>query len=350
MEQRPGTKRALLLIAKVAVSAGLMVFLFRRIPIESVAAALRHARPEGLAAAAALLLLSNVLGSYQWGRLLEVAGIRIPFWKTLAYYHVGLFFNNFLPANIGGDIARVMDASRHGPAGADASGEATPGVRHAPAPGGRAAAFAAVLMDRLLGTVALAGLALVTTLPAVDRFHLTVLYLVLLAFFALSLTLLWALFHPALLPAIERILSRLGLGALRPRLEDLAWRLGRYRGERRLMLVLVLVAIVTQVSRIGVHVLVSRALRLDIALPYFFLFVPLLAVIVSLPISLNGIGVREGAGVVLFGLIGVSRADAFSLQFTTYLIAVSVSLLGGIIFLVRLPVRRAQARPQGRTA
>jgi hypothetical protein len=70
----------------------------------------------------------------------------------------------------------------------------------------------------------------------------------------------------------------------------------------------------------------------------------LLAVVVSLPISLNGIGVREGAGILVFGLIGVDRAHAFSLQFTTYLVAVAVSLLGGLVFLVRIPLRRAQAR------
>ncbi|OGF20980.1 MAG: hypothetical protein A2V63_07265 [Candidatus Eisenbacteria bacterium RBG_19FT_COMBO_70_11] len=71
---------------------------------------------------------------------------------------------------------------------------------------------------------------------------------------------------------------------------------------------------------------------------------PLLAVIVSLPISLNGIGVREGAGIVLFGLVGVARAHAFALQFTTYLVALAVSLLGGMVFLLRIPHRRAEAR------
>jgi hypothetical protein len=47
---------------------------------------------------------------------------------------------------------------------------------------------------------------------------------------------------------------------------------------------------------------------------------------------------------VLFGLVGVDRAHAFSLQFLTYLVAVAVSLVGGLVFLVRIPRRRAQAR------
>lgn len=330
MSGAPGTRTVVLLAGKVVLSLGLMAFLIARIPLDQLGAALRGAAPPGLALAAALLFASNVLGSWQWGRLLRAAGIRIPFWKVLAYYHVGLFFNNFLPANVGGDIARVLDASRHG--------------------SGRAAAVSTVLLDRLIGTLALAGLALVTTIPAIDRFHLSLVYLALLGFFAFSLLLVWAVFHPALLPNVERLLSRVGLGGLRPRLDGLASSLQGFRTERGLFVRLLLVALVVQVSRIGVHVVVARALGIHVPIAYFFLFVPLLAVIVSLPISLNGIGVREGAGVVLFGLVGVDRAHAFSMQFTTYLVAVAVSLLGGLVFVARIPRRRAQARDLRRSS
>jgi hypothetical protein len=134
------------------------------------------------------------------------------------------------------------------------------------------------------------------------------------------------------------------LGGIKPALDDLAGRLQGFRDQRGLFARLLAVALVVQVSRIGVHVLVARALGLGVGVQYFFLFVPLLAVLVSLPVSLNGIGVREGAGIVMFGLIGVGRSSAFALQFTTYLVAVAVSLLGGVVFLARLPHRRAAGR------
>lgn len=325
-----GRGGAWLLGAKVLFSLGLMAVLLARIPLGDVTAAVAGADPVWLAGAALALSGSNVLGSWQWSRLLHAAGIRIPFWKVCAYYHVGLFFNNFLPANLGGDIARVLDASRHAET--------------------RAAAVSTVLLDRILGTVALAALALLTTLPAIDQFHLTLAYGALAGFFAVSVAVLWAVFHPRFLRALERVLAAVGLARLGPHLEDLALRLAGFRERRRLLTGLFAVALLVQVTRIGVHVLVARALGLAIPLPYFFLFVPLLAVVVSLPISLNGIGVREGAGVVLFGLVGVGRASAFSLQFTTYLVAVAVSLLGGVIFLLRLPLRRARSRATGGTS
>lgn len=312
------------LVAKVVLSVGLFGFLFQRVKWTEVKATFANTRTEWMIAAFGVMLLSNIMGSYQWSRLLRVVKIRIPFWKVCAYYHVGLFFNNFLPANIGGDLFRIADAARYGET--------------------KTAALSAVAMDRIVGLLAMATLALVTTLPALDRFHLTLIYVALLGFFALCVSLLWAVFHPRVLPALEGFLSRIGLSSLSPHLDELAVHFAGYRGERRLFGFMLLVALVTQVMRIGVHVLVARALGLDIPLVYFFLFVPLLAVVVSLPISLNGIGVREGAGILIFGLVGVDRAHAFSLQFTTYLVAVAVSLLGGLVFLVRIPLRRAQAR------
>jgi len=321
---RLGPKTLVVILAKLALSAGLMAFLFSRIPLASLTASLRQADPRWLAAAWVVMLSSNVLGSYQWARLLHAAEIRIPFWKVCAYYHVGLFFNNFLPANIGGDIARVADASRHGPT--------------------RAAAVSTIVVDRLIGTVALAGLALVSTLPAIDRFHLTVVYVAVIGFFVVSMTLVWVVFHPRLLPGLERMLSRVGLGALKPHLDDLALRLRDFRDRRHLLGGLLLVGVVVQLLRVCVHILVARSLGIAVPVPYFFLFVPMLAVIVSLPISFNGIGLREGAGIVLFGLVGVGRASAFSLQFTTYLVAVAVSLLGALVFLARMPRRSARAR------
>jgi glycosyltransferase 2 family protein len=326
---RSGVGKSLILALKVLLSVAMMVFLFSRVPFASVAQVLRQASVPWLASAFALLLASNILGSWQWGRLLQVVGVRIPFWKVCAYYHVGLFFNNFLPANIGGDIARVVDVTRY---------DTT-----------TATAFSTVLMDRLIGTVALAGLAIVTTLPAIDRFHLGVMYVALIGFFSLSVALVWAVFHPGLLPSLERLLRRVGLGGFKPHLDDLAVRLSGFRDQRGLMARVTAVALVVQVSRIFVHVLVARALGLSVPLTYFFLFVPLLAVIVSLPISLNGIGLREGAGILLFGLVGVDRTHAFALQFTTYLVAVAVSLIGGLVFVIRIPRRRAAAKQTGRT-
>ena len=314
----------LLLVAKVVLSLGLFAWLYRRVEWDAIGPALGHATPFWILAAAGLLLASHFLASYQWSRLLRAAGIEVPFWKVVSYYHVGLFFNNFLPANVGGDLARTLDASRYGTS--------------------RAGALSTVILDRLIGTVALGAIAVVTTIPALDHFNIAAAYAGVVAFFAVAVLMLRAVLEPRVMAALERVLRGIGLARLSPALEQLSQSLAAFRGRRTLMLTLFSVALVVQVMRIGVHVLFAQALGLHVPTAYFLLFVPLLAVIVSLPISLNGIGVREGAGILLFGLVGLDRSSAFALQFGTYLVAVGVSLLGGLVFLMRIPGRRAKAR------
>jgi len=143
---RPGWGKIAVLLAKIVLSIGLLAFLVQRVRWDQVAATLARTDERWMTAAICLMLLSNVIGSWQWSQLLRVVDIRIPFWKVCTYYHVGLFFNNLLPANIGGDFFRVADASRYGTT--------------------RTAALSAVLMDRLVNTLALGGLALPTTLQA----------------------------------------------------------------------------------------------------------------------------------------------------------------------------------------
>ena len=323
-------RTALLLAAKMVVSAALLWFLFHRLQWARIGPALGHADPRWVAAAAGLLILSNLLASYQWSRLLGAVDIALPFWKVAAYYHVGLFFNNFLPANVGGDFVRTMDASRAGSS--------------------RATALSTVVLDRLIGTVALGGIAVFTTLPAIDHFHLAAAYAGVLAFFAIAVLMLRAVLEPRVLAVVERLFSRIGLTRLSPALEEMSQRLVAFRGRRALFVELFGVATVVQVMRIGVHVLFAQALGLRVDTAFFFLFVPLLAVLVSLPISLNGIGVREGAGMFLFGLVGLDQAHAFALQFGTYLVAVGVSILGGLVFLARIPSRRAESRKTRRSS
>jgi len=58
-----------------------------------------------------------------------------------------------------------------------------------------------------------------------------------------------------------------------------------------------------------------------------------------LPISINGLGVREGMGIILFTQIGLLEEQALLVEFITYIIMVVVSLIGGLFFLRRHLIR-----------
>ena len=125
--------------------------------------------------------------------------------------------------------------------------------------------------------------------------------------------------------------------------------LGSFRKLRFLLVKLTLLAVAVQFMRVATHVVVGSALGIPLSLDRglgFFVFIPLLGLLMVLPISINGLGVREGMGVILFTQIGLLEEQALLVEFITYVIMVVVSLIGGLFFLKRHLVRN-QTPPGG---
>jgi uncharacterized protein (TIRG00374 family) len=312
-----------LIALKMVLSIGLFAYVVAKVSPGDIWATVRPADPMLLVAAAGLFFVSSLIGSWLWARLLHAQGVSIPYTKAASYYFVGLFFNNFLPSNIGGDIARISDASKH------ASNVSS--------------VFSATLMDRLIGVLAIGLVAVVASVAALDHVRLYAIYGAIFTVFLIALGLFLSIFNRRLLEAFEWPFRALGWHSVERWIARIMDDLHGFRTERSAMLQAFLASTAVQVSRILVHYIVGLALGVRLAAGYYFLFVPVLAALVSLPISLNGLGVREGAAVVLFQMAGLTREQAFTIPFLTYLISVLISLLGGLIFLLRTP-RRALAR------
>jgi len=109
----------------------------------------------------------------------------------------------------------------------------------------------------------------------------------------------------------------------------------RCRAHLKVLAVAALVSVGVQLMRVGVHYVVGRSLGLEVSFGYFLVFIPLIAIAASVPVSFGGIGVRENAGVLLFGLVGVEAIVAFSMEFIAYLVGLAASLVGGIVFVGR---------------
>jgi uncharacterized membrane protein YbhN (UPF0104 family) len=71
--------------------------------------------------------------------------------------------------------------------------------------------------------------------------------------------------------------------------------------------------------------------------------VTLLAALI--PITIAGLGVREGAMIVLLGGYGVSSSNAFAYAIAAFLIQLALGLVGAILELVRVWGARTDARP-----
>lgn len=313
-------------VGKIGISAVLLWLLLRGGTWERVidlAAARFHLVPFLLGVAA--FALSNVLGAYQWNVLLRAQGIEIGFRRALSLYFTGLFFSNFLPANIGGDVYKVVDVYRSSGRG-----------------GG---AVAATMMDRGIGFAMLAAMACVAgvfALPVLGRQPFLLLLPFFLLFFVGTVLMLLSRRAGALLLRIVRVIP---FAWVRAKGESVLTAVLQFRTRRGALVTALAVALPVQALRILVHYAAALAIGVQAPVLYFFLFIPIVAVFIALPISINGLGVREGLGVLLYAKIGVGSEEAFSLSFLAYLIGVLVSLPGIAGFVTRRRgARAAKAR------
>jgi len=274
---------------------------------------------------------SLVAGNFQWSLLLRLQGIRLPFHKSLRLYFVGAFFNNFLPANIGGDVVRIYDVYQE-------SGKPD-------------AAIAATVTDRLFGMIALALLAvpsgIVVALHAerlgLQREFAKLSLAIVLGFVLVLLLAAAVIFSRRLAKAVDRLLRPLFFGDLRDRFRRIYASFQVYSGEVRNLATVLVVALFVQVLRVTVHYEISKAMGLNIQSMYFFLFVPVIAIFIALPISIGGLGVREGLGIFFFcrAVSDLGEEQAFTMGLLAYVVGVVVSLIGGVIYFTRSSQPRA---------
>lgn len=308
--------RRLLLGLRIAVSAGLVGWLFTRIDPAEVATAIGAVGLGNLVLILALQLVNTALKSYKWQQLLEADGIHLPHTTAFASYMVGTFFSVFLPTAVGGDVVRALDTARR--------------------TGRRTATLASVAADRVLGFVAIGVLGLTATsgfgsgLEPAQR----------LGGIAIYLTVLGA----ALLCFSRRLLrvagqARLGRFARAERVvRAAAQSLTAYRDSGRLLR-LALLSIAAQAIVIVVVWMLARALEIAAPLSWFFVIVPLVGVVESIPVSVYGIGPRDVSYVYLLGLVGTEEARALSLSVLYVAVSVLYALLGGLVFAFRREAR-----------
>ena len=309
-------KKHLALLAKLAVMGGLLAVLYRNVDFAEFRAALAGLRWGWLPLIYALFLLNTTLSAWKWKMLLAADGVQVTLPRLLSSYLIGTFFNLFLPSSIGGDSYRVVDASRHG---------------------GAAKSFASVFADRLTGFLALAIWGLLFSAIGWSRLpDKRILFLPVLVF-GLMAAMVFALVQRTALVAVWRFLRLDRLSKLDVFLHRFLDSLAGYHADRALLANVFGISLFFQMMAIAIIFCISQALAWQVPFIYFCIFVPLITLGEALPISIFGIGVRDGLYVFFFAQAGAGREPALALALVYVLITIVYSLLGGVLFLLRKP-------------
>lgn len=281
------SNRSVIFVLKFGVSAALLAFILRRLDLGAVGDALSRLTSETMLVAAGLYLLAHALN----GVKLQVLMADRPLKDLVRYTFVALYYGTVLPGQLLGDAMKAYRLVRPGDDGATV--------------------VAAVVVDKITGLAALVlitGLALLidprgfpNAFPALS--------------FALLAGLVLALLLPLVVPKFPNVLDNALGRFLR------AWHASaRDWGP---LFASLFTGIAFQVLAVIVVAYIGTGMGISLSFPAWVAVVGLVSLVLLLPVTIAGVGLREGGLVILLGFVGVAPEDA---------VALSLALLGYTLF------------------
>ncbi len=287
-------------LLRLTVSVLLLAAICWQTDWSHVGAALRSLRAELWLAAFGLLLVSQIVSTLRWRLFAQALRFEHSLGKMTGFYFIGMFFNMVLPTSVGGDVIRAwyLDGKS----------------------GRKLAAFASVFLDRLNGLMVLVAMACVA---------------VLFSPIALPEWIPWSV-------AGIVVCGVLGLAAL-----PIALRSGRLPAHRqrqlqtmlhllrepRTLLLTTGLSLFVQGASVAIVWLIGAGLHVPIPAAYYWIMAPMVSLLTLLPVSVNGMGVREGGVVLFLTPLGVNQGTALTLAFLWFLVYAAGSLMGGVVYL-----------------
>ena len=254
-----------------------------------------------------------LISTYKWQILLISQNIkRVKFIYLWKLYYIGMFFNNFLPTEVGGDVVRSYSVGKR-------VNKLTE-------------SFAAVTMERLTGLFAMllyGVLGIIMNWDFALKFGLTKIGVIC---FGIALIFVIIFFNKRLMKILYDILDKTPVAKMVYKMKSFYLAIVDYINKKEVLFKSMFWSVIFQLIAITSIYFFLLSVNINIDFSLLILIVPMITIISLLPIGINGIGLREGSFVFLFSLVGVNKSDAFVVSLFYRVCTLLPSILGGIFY------------------
>ncbi|MDP2838144.1 MAG: lysylphosphatidylglycerol synthase transmembrane domain-containing protein, partial [Candidatus Moranbacteria bacterium] len=296
-------KKNLLALAKVVVTLVLVFWLVNRVDWRGVGQELSQVSWAFLVLYVIFQIAGNLISAKKWQIIASYKDLHFTLKEAFFTYMTGAFINNFLPSTIGGDAYRGLWLAKRS--------------------GARTAALSTVVFDRFIGlwTTALLALVLSFTLWShiTESWPLFITLAILFGFLVVDLVVIYLYCRPW----FQEFVVRISFHQLRRLLEEIIFYTKKHIWLRTSLWSSLFIFVGIGLSNYTLF----HALGSDIAFLPFLATIFLVAIVASIPISINNIGIKEWAYVVFFGLIGVSVETAVTAALLSRFIQLFLSFI-----------------------
>lgn len=307
---------------RILISVGLIAFLLLTVDFGDMTESLAGSNGYYLLAAFIAALGDRFIMAYKWNILLKAKNIRIPLSRVTGTYWISTFLGLFLPATVGADAIRAYAVAKGGQKGKDI--------------------VSSIVIERIFGILALLIFVLISIILSIyvfgESFFASIwnLFGIILVILVLLSVFIYLSLNRSLLQKVYKFFE----GRI-PKMNGNKW-VGKmreiyqsyltYQEHKEVLGIFLILSFLENMFPIFWTYFLSLAFNVPVPLLYIFILVPIVLVLVRLPISIDGIGIKEGAFVYFLSLIGIPSSDALLLGIASHVLAVLSILPGGVLY------------------
>lgn len=308
-------RKTVLFLGKLIVSVLLIIYLLRKLDVSVIFGYFKEVNVLWIVVGICLLGVGRLITGWRWKVLLNAQGIRIPFKTLLSFLFVSNFFNTFLPSTIGGDAIRASDSSRHSKLPAES--------------------IMTIVVERTMGICALGTIAFISFLLGLGlKKNLMPFFWPVILFFVLTHTCLILILNRRLADFITGAFVKVRFRKLADKMRKVSIIVSELKKNRASMFGAGLLSLLLQVNVVIYTYIVVLSVNLSIPLIEFFMIVPIILLILILPVSVNGIGLRENTYAFMFAGY-ISGEEAVALSWVLLGLNLFLGAIGGILYIGR---------------
>lgn len=306
-------KRRIFNVLRAAVSLFLIVILLyiMRDKHGQILRAIKGTNVPLFALAFLLFTTAVAIASFRFKLIIDAQGnIPVIFPEVISLTFIGYFFNNFLPTSIGGDVVKAYYLSKKA---AEKTGS-----------------FTAVFVDRAIGLVTMVFMAFLAIFFVPDHIVDQTVKTTIYGITAVSVLILIFMANDSVAKKFSGLLFF--VRPIKEKMVKAYYAIHGYKHHTRLMIGSLAISAISQLLFFFAIGIIGLSIGSRIPIMDILLKMPIISITSLLP-SINGLGLREGSTVLLFGpLIGKENAFAISILWLSILLI--MSLLGGIVYAI----------------
>ena len=289
-------KKRIKFLVKFLFGIIILVYLFTKTSVQEFIHLLANANYKYYFWGVILYIIGQIISAKKWMILSQRLKFNYSFQRYLNLYFLGMFYNMFLPTNIGGDVIKV----------AKMRDEQPENIKRG---------VISVLSDRITGVLVLfvfvsAGFMYYKDIQIINAIGIFIICSTILGILGFTCVMKNENIIPEKYKNIHNLISLIC--------------------EKKCVMKIIILSLIFHILLIIIHAFIAKMYNLNIPIMYYLLLYPITAIVASLPVSINGIGLKELVYVYMLKSFNIDNSTAILFAMTLNMIILFASLFGFI--------------------